>query len=229
LDPSGNYIIYVKLYPKASTLEGGTLRGIAILDLTTGKETQLTNSPDDFGPSWMPDGKHILFYSPAFVEKSAGGVVMIEHKKVPNTVFTAENSAAAKKDLYQAESAVETQLIPVKHEASGAYHVSFFVMNSDGTGRKQLTNVGESVDDRAPIPTSEFSWSSNETVAVYDSEDVVWTISFDKKFEKLSAKRIGNGRNPHWSESNNEIIADDPTKLEDKRIIKYSIVGQIIK
>jgi hypothetical protein len=64
LSPDAKSIVYMKL--NADWEPGDYYEkslGLAILNLGTGEEIQLTTTTEDFGPQWTPDGSHILFFS----------------------------------------------------------------------------------------------------------------------------------------------------------------------
>lgn len=149
LSSDGRYLAYQKLNhgwrPDDYTEQA---LGIAILDITTGNEKQISNVAEDFNPLWMPDGKRILFFS-----RSPEGLV------------------------------------------------SFFVMDSDGTKRAQLTNVGKKFFDEQAIgnPSEKPIWSSNGKYLVYESDRVIWVLEFSRNYQKIvSSKKVAYGRDPEW-------------------------------
>lgn len=69
ISPSGKYIAYQKLAEASSDGDNqslfGQARGIAVFEISTGKETLLTTGGgNDFGPAgFSPDDRHLYFYS----------------------------------------------------------------------------------------------------------------------------------------------------------------------
>lgn len=64
VSPDGQAAVYIKL--NADWRRGDysdRALGLTKLDLLTGKETQLTTTWEDFGPSWSPDGSSLAFAS----------------------------------------------------------------------------------------------------------------------------------------------------------------------
>lgn len=149
LSVDGRYMAYQKLNqdwrPDDYTEQA---LGIAILDITSASEKQISNIAEDFNPLWTPDGKRILFFS-----RSPEGLV------------------------------------------------SFFVMDSGGTKRTQLTNVGKKFFDDQAIgnPSEKPIWSSNGKYLVYESDRVIWVLEFSNNYQKIiSSKKVAYGRDPEW-------------------------------
>lgn len=151
--------------------------GIAVLDLITGEEKQITNVMEDFNPFWTPDGKKILFFS-----RSNEGLA------------------------------------------------SHFIMNNDGSGRKQLTNIGEKfVNDRVvPMPSEKPIWSSDGKYLVYESDREIWYNKFDSNFNLIDAKQLAYGRDPAWVIDGKRIsIVVNNTNKINEALIEVDLDGSI--
>lgn len=77
---------------------------------------------------------------------------------------------------------------------------SHFIINADGNGRKQLTNIGEIfVNNRVvPLPSEKPIWSSDGKYLIYESDRAIWYNKFDNDYNLTEAKQLAYGRDPQW-------------------------------
>lgn len=149
LSRDGRYLVYQKLnadwqppnyYDQAL--------GLAVFDLETKEEKQVSNTWEDWGVIWAPKGNKIFFHS-----RSPEGLS------------------------------------------------SLFVMNSDGSDRKQLTNIGEKFvsDKTTPSPSEKPIWSNDGTHLVYESDRAIWHLTFNEaQNQVVKAEKIAYGIDPKW-------------------------------
>lgn len=64
---------------------------------------------------------------------------------------------------------------------------SLFVINEDGNGSMQLTNIGQKTVTNAtvPIPSEKPTFSTDGRTLSYQSDGKSWTIEFDKTYSKI--------------------------------------------
>ncbi|GEM_PF-3796428 len=150
LSRDGRYLAYLKL--NADWQPGDyydQALGIAVFDLQTSEEKQVTKKTEDFNPLWSPDGKKILYFS-----------------------LSPEGLA------------------------------SHFIMNSDGTDAKQLTNVGEKfvTDKTIPVPSEKPIWSNDGQHLIYEADKVIWHIQLNSSLTSiLKAEKVAYGISPQWN------------------------------
>lgn len=110
---------------------------------------------------------------------------------------------------------------------------SHFIINSDGSGRKQLTNIGERFvsDKTVDIPSERPIWSSDGKYLVYESDKKIWVNEFNPSYENIvSAKQIAFGKNPQWV-INGKIITVMVANAQnaDESMVKIDLTGKIVK
>lgn len=176
LSADGQFLVYQKLNPdwRPGDYYDKAL-GLAILNLTTGKEQLLTDNGEDFNPFWFPNGQNILFFS-----RSKEGLA------------------------------------------------SHFMINPDGTNRKQLTNSGEKFvsNSTVDIPSEKPAWSPNGKYLVYESDKEIWINEFDLN-NNIKAKQIAYGKNPQWLSNDNLSIIS--TINQENTLLNIDLNGNIIK
>ncbi len=238
LSPDGRFMAYVKHDQNRHHTELGTLVGLGVFDIQTGKENQVTDSTDDFDPSWTPDGSHIMFMSAAKVQDLISA---------PNTINTQEvqqNTAqelpagpmpkvhpGTAKDAKQITNSMTVPIKPVDASLAdkvGSFAPSFFIMKPDGTEKIQLIDVGDAAyKDKVIMPTSAFSWARDGRSFVYDSDGTIWIGIFTHDFKKLSLKQIGSGRDPRWLEDNLITVIPLDARL-DRGVRKITREGETL-
>lgn len=78
---------------------------------------------------------------------------------------------------------------------------SHFVVRADGSGRTQLTNVGQKLvsDATVRLPSEKPIWSSDGKYLVYESDKEIWMNEFSPDGMSVrSARRIAYGTVPTW-------------------------------
>ncbi len=110
---------------------------------------------------------------------------------------------------------------------------SHFIMNTDGSNRKQLTNIGEKfVSDRTiPVISEKPIWSKNGRYLIYESDKEIWINEFDDSLDNIiNAKQIAFGLNPQWF-IDGKIITVGLTNIDkaSESLIKIDLDGKIIK
>jgi hypothetical protein len=79
---------------------------------------------------------------------------------------------------------------------------SHFLIKADGTGRRQMTNIGQQTvtDETVPIPSELPAWSADGQKLIYESDREIWLNEFSPKKDRLTAARsIGYGKHPEWA------------------------------
>lgn len=80
---------------------------------------------------------------------------------------------------------------------------SHFLINADGTGRRQLTNIGQKTvtDKTVAIPSELPVWSPDGRKLIYESDREIWLNEFSTNKDRLTAARaIGYGKHPEWAD-----------------------------
>jgi hypothetical protein len=80
---------------------------------------------------------------------------------------------------------------------------SQFMMDADGKGRRQVTNIGQKTVTGAtvPVPSERPLWSSDGRYLVYESDRQIWVNEYSADRDRVASSRaIGYGIHPEWAE-----------------------------
>lgn len=152
--------------------------GIAVLDLKTKKESQVTSGWDDFFPIWTPDDKKIIFYG-----------------------------------------------------ANPAGLVSQFVVDVNGNGRKQISNLGQIYysDQTTDHATGKPDWSPDGKTLVYESDNKIWINEFNLGYDSVKADKVAYGKAPKWLNNREILLIVTESKNANNGVVKIDKSGNVIK
>jgi len=111
---------------------------------------------------------------------------------------------------------------------------SHFIINANGSNRKQLTNIGKKFVDQTTvaIPGEKPIISANGKYIVYESDREIWVNEFTSDNNSLaSAKRAGYGRDPEWI-TNGEtftIISTPRDNSSNSAVMEFDVRGNYRK
>lgn len=100
---------------------------------------------------------------------------------------------------------------------------SLFMVNTDGSNRKQMTNIGEMFvsGKTIPIPSEKPIWSNNSRDLVYESDQTIWYLKFNEsQTEIIKAKKIAYGIDPQWEIDGKSISVVIANLKENKKTIQ---------
>ncbi len=110
---------------------------------------------------------------------------------------------------------------------------SLFMVNADGSGRTQLSNVGETfVSDRTIDSPSEAPiWSSDGRYLVYESDRRIWINELDLANKRLvAATPIAYGVSPQWVEDGKTLsIVSSKGGKDSSALLVVDLKGNIIR
>lgn len=107
---------------------------------------------------------------------------------------------------------------------------SHFIMNADGSGRKQLTNIGEMFvsEKTVPMPSEKPIWSNDGKYLVYESDRSIWYNKFDSDYNLTEAKQLAYGRDPAWVIDGKRIsVVVNNTNKINEALIEVDLNGSI--
>ncbi|MBI5254844.1 PD40 domain-containing protein [Candidatus Falkowbacteria bacterium] len=107
---------------------------------------------------------------------------------------------------------------------------SFFIVDSTGSNRKQLTNLGQKfvTNTTVPIPTERPSWSPNGKYLVFESDNEIWLLEFASDLNSITrSQRISFGKSPRWRADGKTISV--LTNEHPQNIINLDVNGNLIK
>jgi TolB protein len=144
--PDGQSIAFASP-PKSSD---GSNSEIYIMDSDGGHLTRLTHSPSrDYDPAWTPDGKKIAFVGNREDGDSNIFVMDTDPKTDDATSISTPNDTSWLDDGSPTWSPDGKKIAYSKDVDPDGYNVEIFVMNKDGSGKKNLTN-NNTRDDQSP-------------------------------------------------------------------------------
>ena len=130
---------------------------IAVMDLSTGQITQLTNSPDpgDAEPSWSPDGRELIFTSSRNKSYRFELFAMQADGSSPRLIIASNDF-----DNFSPSYSPDGQKIVFHTNRDGNMEV--YTANVDGSNQRNLT--------RHPANDGTASWSPDGTKIVFSSD-----------------------------------------------------------
>lgn len=157
--PDGNWIVYAESIK--INQPGGPIKKLKVDTAFNNNKSIIELAPCCSGPTFSPDGMHIA-YAGCELNSSTCGIFVIgadggtPRKLTTDTGGNPDYSPKGDKVVY--------------HAGVGDGHVQVFIVNSDGTGRKQLTS-GKG-NDGQPV------WSRDGTRIFYrsDQDGTEWAI-----------------------------------------------------
>ncbi|MEE8403054.1 MAG: DPP IV N-terminal domain-containing protein [Candidatus Hydrothermarchaeaceae archaeon] len=180
--------------------------GIWTMD-ADGKNMQELVSCDEncMSPSWSPDGNKIVY-------ALLGDLWTVDVATGTTTQIT---SGEAVNDLYPSWSPDGKRIVYTSTEAGGA---EIFVMNVDGSDKKQLTDKAGSME-LSP------SWSSDGKWIVFESQNGIWVMNDDGSNQHALALKYGETMgSPSWSPDGKSIVINsDKAGSQDIWILKIEI------
>lgn len=187
--PDGGRIAY------QVTASDGAFDDIFVLNIRTGEVRCLTDSRGrNILIDWAPDGKQLFFYSDRDGDRLEIYVVNVdgtERRKLTDTGFDktyADLSPDGARLLFVGATARGEEVDPVLGTSDTGY--CLFVMNSDGTGLRQLPIGGQIYD-----PT--WSPEGDKILFVGDAPRGIYTIDADGTGLRMVFE--GNVAHPRWS------------------------------
>lgn len=174
---------------------------------------------NEFGPAWSKDGQK-LFFGAVNPETKAADIFSVKADGTGLTQLTKTGKNASpsvspdgKKIVFNSEKAEHKPQI--------------FVMNTDGSGLKALTN-----DDTLAFYNP--LWSPDGKKIVYyvekgDNKDQIWTMNADGSEQKLLTNNIGHNFYPSWSADGKQIIFCSNRDGENQVIYSMNADGSNIK
>lgn len=111
--------------------------------------------------------------------------------------------------------------------------VSHVIMNADGSGRAQLTNIGEkySTDRTVPNPSERPIWSKDGRYFVYEADREIWLVEFAPGHERIvDARPLAYGKRPEWTADGRELtVLVSKNRTAPDRLIRIDLKGTIKK
>ncbi len=198
--PDGKKIIYITDTPRGSRKEQPEYAGeIWIMNADGAEKKNLTNNPAvDSSPSWSPDGKKIVFVSSRdgnreiYVMNADG----TDQKNTTNNLsvdYAPKWSPDGKKIAFL--STRGRKEYDRKKSLKKDKNIEIYVMNSDGTNLKNITNH--------PGKDSNFAWSPDgEKIAfssIRDNNEDIYTVNTDGSGLKRLTTYSGDDEFAGWS------------------------------
>jgi TolB protein len=183
--PDGDAVVFQRtMVPD----EGPSDADIWMIDVATGDETQLTDTPDDWDstPSFTADGTAVLF------ESNRSGNYEIYRLDLDTDEITQLTDTDA--NNYEAKPSPDGEHIVFSSNRDGAFHV--YVMDITGENVRRLTS-GEG-DNRCPHVSPD-----GERVSFYsnrDGDEDIFVIDFDGENEVRLTDAPGNDQIPSWAD-----------------------------
>lgn len=111
---------------------------------------------------------------------------------------------------------------------------SHFIMNADGSGRRQLTNLGQKfVSDRTvPVPSERPIWSKDGRVLVYESDRQIWVNEFSPGIERVvGARPIVYGKHPEWTKDGKtlRVLVGQNGDFDQGSFVNVDLTGKILR
>jgi Tol biopolymer transport system component len=167
--------------------EGDPDADIWLIDVETGEETQLTDTPTDWDstPSFSPRGDAVLF------ESDRGGDYDLYRLELSTLAATRVVQHEAR-ELQVKESPLDGSLLFIS-DRDGDYEI--FLADADGTNPRQLT--ANEADDRYP------RWSPDGTQILFNSDRAgntdVYVMDADGSDVRQVTNHPGRDVDPHWA------------------------------
>ncbi len=224
-DPTGKFIFYVT-----------TDQNLYVADVNGA--TNKVVREKIIGPDLSPDGKFMVYVKlnddwqiGDYYEKALGIAILNLETGEENFITMISETSADFAPLWTPDG---KQILFFSGSPEGL--ASHFIVNRDGSGRTQFTNISERfVSDRTvDIPSEKPIWATNDKgnfVLVYESDYKIWVNIIDGNAKKMiKAKRIAYGIGPKWVKEG-KIISIIATEAPSRpaSIIKIDLDGNIIK
>lgn len=110
---------------------------------------------------------------------------------------------------------------------------SHFIMNADGSNRRQLTNIGQKFvsDKTVPVPSEMPIWSKDGHTLVYESDRQIWVNEFAASMDGMRGTRaIGYGKHPQWLDDGKtlRVLVGKDDDVIDATTVRMDIQGHIL-
>jgi TolB protein len=166
--------------------EGAPDADVWLIDIETGEETQLTDTPDDWDstPSFAPDGRGVLF------ESDRGGDYDVYRLDL-TTMEVTRLVESTDRELQVKESPLDGSLLFISNR-DGDFEI--YAADPDGSNVRQLT--ANENDDRYP------RWSPDGRQILFNSDrsgnTEVYVMNADGSAVRQLTDDPGRDADPHW-------------------------------
>lgn len=121
------------------------------------------------------------------------------------------------------------RVLVMSHAANGM--AAMFVMDADGSGRRQVTNVGHDWvrADSVPLPSERAAWTPEGRYLAYESDRQIWVLEFDRDYRVKQAKPIGYGKRPEWvvPGRNLRVLVGHGDDFSDTKAVRLDMDGRV--
>ena len=182
--PDGRSIVF----QRATTTGDTTDADIWLIDVATGEERQLTNTPDawDSTPSFTSDGSGVLFESD---RAGAYAIYRLDLVTMETTRVTGEDAGTA----YGGKDSPDGSRIMYTADPDGDSEV--YIVDPDGSNRAQITNN----EDRDIYP----HWSADGSRILFESDRdgnlEIYVMNADGGDVRRLTDDPGKDGDPHWA------------------------------
>jgi len=165
---------------------------IWIMNSDGSMQRNLTKTPqyDEKAVSWSPDGKRLLFMSKQESKKWNIFVMNYDGKEQVNLTKSTDFS-----DMYPIWSP-DGEKILFKSNQDG--DMDIYIMNADGSNRKNLSN--NDFDD------DEYTWSPTGTHILFEMEDDIYVMNSDGSHQKNLTGSVQRESHARWSPDGETIV-----------------------
>lgn len=181
--PDGRHIVFQRTTIPA---EGPADANIWMIDVESGEEAQLTDTPGDWDstPSFAADGSSVLFES-----NREGGFSV--HRLNLETMEVVALTSGEGTDA-EAKESPDGKLVAFASTRDGGFHV--YVMDADGGNVRRLTD--SEADDRCP------QWSPDGKMLSFyserDGDREIYVMQADGSEQRRLTDSPGNDEVPDW-------------------------------
>lgn len=171
--------------------------GISTIEPDGSSQTDLTTSETQGNPTWSPDGHKI-----AYVDASDGdSEIWIMNEDGTNPVQLTSDSISSRQPAWSPDG---TEIVFQQYDPSTS-EVDLFVINTDGTNKRNLTN-SPSIAEAFP------TWSINNEIAFHadgvGGTDDIFAIGADGSGLRNITNSSTREEFPDWSPDGTKIIYD---------------------